>query len=46
MKTRKLHIIVVNDKIFDSDTNLERILKELKEIKKSVPTAYYQTIYA
>lgn len=45
MRMRKIHQIIVNDRIVDQSTKIEYILNALKEIRKTIPTAYMITTY-
>jgi hypothetical protein len=45
MKTRKLHILVVNDIIYSTSTNYNKIVEMFKDIVKTNHNCYIQTIY-
>ena len=45
MKTRKLHIICLQDKIVSASTDYVKILNEFKELHKNNPLYWMQTIY-
>lgn len=45
MKIRKIHKIVIGEKVIDQSTKIEYILNELKKIRKTTPSAYVITTY-
>lgn len=46
MKLHRMYHIIVNGIVYAVDSNQQRIIKMLEEVRRTEPTAYVQTYYA